>query len=205
MPSWRATCWAVATISARMSASLALSVAADSMCRRGTMSTCVGAPGLTSRKAYVPSDEATSSDGTSPAMILQNKQSVIEPRRYDCSGRPASAEAALGLRQLAAGIRVQVLELARLDAGVGDEVVDLVLLQADDPPELVGRDLTFVDQPVQRPDRDPQPACRLARAHPMDIDGGHAGIISTPPHVQWDGMKRSDRPNLASCFYGCLC
>src|SRR3954451_9366521 len=178
MPSWRATCCAVAIISASVSASWAVNVAADSMWRRGATSTCVGAPGLTSRKAYVPSDDATSSDGTSPATILQNRQSFIGPRRYDCCLRPALPEAALGLRQLPAGIRVQVLELARLDAGVGDEVVDLVFLEADHPPELVGRDLALVDQPIQGADRDPQPACRLAGAHPVDIEGGHAEIIS---------------------------
>src|SRR5207253_102816 len=48
MPSWRATCCAVAIISARTAASSAVTVAADSMCRRGTMSTWTGAPGLMS-------------------------------------------------------------------------------------------------------------------------------------------------------------
>src|SRR4051812_23050445 len=113
MPSWLATAWAVATISASTAASSAVTVAADSMCRRGTTSTWTGAPGLMSRKAYVPSDEVTSSEGISPAMILQKRQSVsvIEGRRYD-----ASAEAVDVLRQLAASVGVQMLQLARLDA-----------------------------------------------------------------------------------------
>ena len=46
------------------------------MWRRGTTSTCVGAPGWMSRKAYVVSVDATSSHGTSPATILQNRQSA---------------------------------------------------------------------------------------------------------------------------------
>src|SRR5688572_19001847 len=45
------------------------------MCSIGTTSTCVGACGLTSRKATDLSVRNTTSPGMSPATILQNRQS----------------------------------------------------------------------------------------------------------------------------------
>ena len=86
-----------------------------------------------------------------------------------------------------------MLEPARLDARPVDEGVHLVLLETDDAAELVGRQLALVDQPVQRPHRDAQPARRLAGAHPMDVDGGHNGIIKTSLHVQCDARKGHER------------
>ena len=53
-------------------------VSADSMCSRGTTSTCVGSAGLMSRNAYVRSLDATSSDGISAATILQKRQSFTQ-------------------------------------------------------------------------------------------------------------------------------
>ena len=64
------------------------------MWRRGTTSTCSGAAGWMSLKATVVSVSCTISDGTSPATILQKRQSVmsvmlpvIAPPLADCLTR----------------------------------------------------------------------------------------------------------------------
>src|SRR6266550_1362977 len=94
-----------------------------------------------------------------------------------------------------------MLQPARLDAGPVDEGVHLALLEADDPAELVRRQLALVDEPVQRPHGDAQPARRLAGTHPVDVDGGHSGIIKTTPHVQCDARKGQE----TSCSCPWLC
>src|SRR5438270_12445391 len=125
-----------------------------------------------------------------------NKQGAFGPEGL--------AEAVFGLRQLAPSVGVQVLQLAGLDASVADEVVDLVLLEPNHASELVGRELAFVDQPVEGADRDPQPACRLSGAHPLNLDGGHAEIISTPFDVDWDAMRCCDPRGITLPSYACL-
>ncbi len=52
------------------------------MWRRGTTSTCSGAAGLMSLKATVVGVSCTVSEGTSPATILQKRQSVMPGGRH---------------------------------------------------------------------------------------------------------------------------
>src|SRR4051812_47159903 len=120
----------------------------------------------------------------SPARILQNRQSSATDETVtgpELLGRGLLADRALDLGKLAAGVGIEVLQLAGLDARLGDEVVDFVLLETDHTPELVGGKLPLVDEPVQRSHGHAEPARCLASAHPANVDSCHGVIINTPP------------------------
>ena len=77
-------------MSASTGPSSAVTTEASSMWRRGTTSTCSGAAGLMSLKATVVAVSCTRSEGTSPATILQKRQSgfvwVSTPVTRSCPG-----------------------------------------------------------------------------------------------------------------------
>src|SRR3954467_6902860 len=70
----------MATSSATVAGACSASSAASATCCRGTTRTWTGACGSTSRKATAWSVRATTSAGTSPATIRQNRQS--SPTRH---------------------------------------------------------------------------------------------------------------------------
>src|SRR4051812_28778257 len=91
MPSASATRRAVSSISARTAPCSGFTSMALATCTRGITSTCVGAVGLMSRNANVPSVSGTTSAGMSPARILQNGQSAATAYEGRTKPRPQLA------------------------------------------------------------------------------------------------------------------
>src|SRR5664280_2151588 len=128
------------SMSARTGPSAAVICEASSTCRRGTTRTCNGDAGEMSLKATVVSVLCTISEGTSPATILQKRQSLTGQFR--------------SLVGFAAFQRwVEMLELARLDAARLNETVDIFHFDTDHSTEPIGRQVPFVNEPVKAAQR----------------------------------------------------